>query len=331
MLKSIQSYIESIGDSKSYIDVFNYEAQTSDFSSTEFINNSILNANHSIYHKLQDGGFQGLLPPAEYKSQIKMAKENHYGFRIINAHFSSDILKCISGSLSIKYNCNTSCNLYYTPRGVKALNKHSDNYDILVIQLEGSKRWFFKNTQALLKQGDAIFIQKGQVHETICEEDSTHLAFSIPKFSIGDLINKSFELQNLSGDINFSDLDKTLDILNKVDFKNYTKRYLKEIYTLYTQQILLTRNTIPPSEKIGFSPGNPFILNFPEVINIQESDEEIKIHTSEKCFEFTRKFEIKVLGEIFNLHLKKYPINNIERTSFLKYLYKNNLIRNLVL
>ncbi len=329
MIQNIQNYILSARSSKSNITVFDFDTQACNLLTSEAIHNSINNTQETIYHKLQDGGFQTNLAPVEYKKQIELAKNGKYGFRIINAHYNSDIIKSITASLSIQNNCNSACNLYFTPKNVKALNKHTDNYDIFILQLEGSKNWIFNDFQLLLKQGEAIYIRKGQEHEAISQEDSTHLAFSIPRLTFGDIINKSLELQNLTVDVDFPQFNENIESLFNTEFIDFTKKNISKIHALYTNQIFLARNSSPFHEPLAFNPEGLFVINFPTVIRIQQKSDLVKICTSEHFFEFDKNFEIQILNDIYNLNLKSYPIDNVKRLSFLRFLYNKKLIRNL--
>ncbi|EKX39906.1 hypothetical protein GUITHDRAFT_113900 [Guillardia theta CCMP2712] len=104
---------------------------------------------------------------------------------------------------------HTFCNMYLTPAGSQAVHPHSDDRDVLLIQIWGTKEWLvygspqtlpFSDEQvgksgqrlaegtigpvslsATLKTGDTLYIPRGFVHEAKAQEHgSLHITIAIP-------------------------------------------------------------------------------------------------------------------------------------------------------
>jgi hypothetical protein len=143
--------------------------------------------------------------------------------RIIAAHRFSTRLRTFCSSLEMAFGTTINANLYSSPAGAQALRKHFDWHDVLVIQLEGRKRWrlysspiavpfdcisansgpshrmrdWFTQTNALASQradtmsielvlapGDLLYIPRGHVHEARAEVSSHHLTIGLtPNFT----------------------------------------------------------------------------------------------------------------------------------------------------
>lgn len=100
------------------------------------------------------------------------------------------------------------CNVYYTPPGTQTVRKHSDDRDVLLLQIFGEKEWLIYNSPVALpykdeelgkgahpideatlteplrltvKQGSVLYMPRGVVHEahSNAKESSLHLTIAL--------------------------------------------------------------------------------------------------------------------------------------------------------
>ena len=99
-------------------------------------------------------------------------------------------------------------NVYFPPPGAKGLRPHWDSHDVLVLQLEGEKRWTVFNTpedlpyrgqdfhpefyppgdvtmEFVMRPGDCFYLPRGVMHEAqSLEQDSLHLTVGVLSLSL---------------------------------------------------------------------------------------------------------------------------------------------------
>jgi hypothetical protein len=79
----------------------------------------------------------------------------------------------------------TQTNIYITPRGSTGFSKHSDEHDVLVLQIAGSKYWEVYPPEGPaveidLQSGDLLYVPRGMLHAARCrEEDSIHITLGL--------------------------------------------------------------------------------------------------------------------------------------------------------
>lgn len=68
-------------------------------------------------------------------------------------------------------------NLYFTPDGGKVCPRHKESYDVYVLQLSGSKLWYYKDRKLELTPGMVLALPAGTYHSTLSsfEGPSLHL------------------------------------------------------------------------------------------------------------------------------------------------------------
>ncbi len=115
------------------------------------------------------------------------------------------------------FNFKIKINSYFVNKNQKGLNIHFDMHDVLALQLEGRKSWRIyqskkdvdlslsielnlhllnkkKYQEFCLKKGEAIFIPKGQWHDTFTtNKNSLHCAIGFYPEQMSDLINKKYK------------------------------------------------------------------------------------------------------------------------------------------
>ncbi|WP_431295639.1 JmjC domain-containing protein [Rahnella sp. PAMC 25559] len=77
----------------------------------------------------------------------------------------------------------THFNVYWSPADSVGAGAHTDDHDVVVIQLTGTKWWKFEHDKIKLSPGDILWIRKGTLHDPITEKDSDsmHLTIGIVK------------------------------------------------------------------------------------------------------------------------------------------------------
>lgn len=86
----------------------------------------------------------------------------------------------------------TQTNIYITPRNAAGFSKHSDDHDVLILQIAGGKSWRVYAPDALeieLRSGDLLYIPRGMFHDArACGEDSIHITLGLKPVYAFELI-----------------------------------------------------------------------------------------------------------------------------------------------
>ncbi|HVW11124.1 MAG TPA: cupin domain-containing protein [Bryobacteraceae bacterium] len=74
-------------------------------------------------------------------------------------------------------------NVYITPRNSTGFSKHSDDHDVLILQIAGRKTWRVyvpDPVEIELHSGDLLYIPRGMYHDArSCEDDSIHITLGL--------------------------------------------------------------------------------------------------------------------------------------------------------
>ena len=329
MLSTLNYYISRF-DPKN-LELYDYDGSFQNQLSTDRLLDSIGINEYVKVQKLLDGGFKKFLQPNELKDLKEEALNNQYSFRVIDIQLASSLIKTICDAMSLNYDCICRCNLYFSANGMKALRKHSDNYDIFILQLSGSKSWLLGNKELKLEKGKAFYLRKGVEHEAVSEDESIHLAFSIPKLNYADFIAKSLELQNHTIDLKGQSVEETLRILQTEEFFRFTTTNKDKIIEELKKQAQLAKlNNCSPTTRVNkFNPSQLIVLNYGNIFNVEDSGEYIQIYTPEKLFKFSKELELKILRGLIELGPLDSFKSSIEAISFLKYLSSMDLVKNM--
>jgi hypothetical protein len=94
--------------------------------------------------------------------------------------------------LTREFGFPTQTNIYITPRNSAGFSKHSDDHDVLILQIAGGKVWRVYAPDALeieLHAGDLLYIPRGMFHDArSCEEDSIHITLGLKPVYAFELI-----------------------------------------------------------------------------------------------------------------------------------------------
>jgi Uncharacterized conserved protein len=124
----------------------------------------------------------------------------------------------LARGLEVDLNFETQVNAYITPPGSQGFLPHYDDHDVIILQIEGSKRWHIYEgegdvptrqlqqrdvfvgeglspaTQMTLYAGDLLYVPRGRIHaaETL-DETSIHLTLGIHPPNMLDLIKSALD------------------------------------------------------------------------------------------------------------------------------------------
>lgn len=127
-------------------------------------------------------------------------------------------IAALARGLEVDLNFETQVNAYVTPPGSQGFLPHYDDHDVLVLQIEGSKRWHIfegegdvptrelqqreifvgeglsSATQILLHAGDLLYVPRGRIHaaETL-DETSIHLTLGIHPPNMLELVKAALD------------------------------------------------------------------------------------------------------------------------------------------
>lgn len=138
-------------------------------------------------------------------ARIRDALANGYTLNVNDLADRHPRLRSLSADLCCTLGANIRCNAFLTPAGAKAFPAHFDPHEVLILQLEGAKRWrvFRPQVEAptpetvsdrtvdpdavgppvidhSLQAGELLVIPRGYGHEAHCEDASSlHLTIAI--------------------------------------------------------------------------------------------------------------------------------------------------------
>ena len=170
--------------------------------------------------------------------------------------FSHSIAKCFENIFQNR----TWVNAYLTPKKSFGFDYHSDDHNVLILQILGSKKWFLKNLdnkvqEFIITPNEYLFIPKGMVHRALSEDEfSFHLTIGIndeenidTDYNLG-LLNSLFTADNINNETVFEivkllNINKTSDGITlklgakEITFPNWTQSFITEIESSKTFSI----------------------------------------------------------------------------------------------
>lgn len=131
----------------------------------------------------------------------------------------------LARSLEVELNFETQVNAYITPPGSQGFLPHYDDHDVIILQIQGSKRWHIYEqegdvpaselqqrelfvgedlspaTQLILRAGDVLYVPRGRVHaaETL-DETSIHLTLGIHPPNMLELVKAALDTMAIRDD-----------------------------------------------------------------------------------------------------------------------------------
>lgn len=72
-------------------------------------------------------------------------------------------------------------NIYWSPADSTGAGAHTDDHDVVIVQLAGKKKWKFEHEDITLKAGDILYVRKGTLHNPVTEDghQSLHLTVGL--------------------------------------------------------------------------------------------------------------------------------------------------------
>jgi hypothetical protein len=160
-----------------------------------------------ILQKGRDIPYDMLVQPSHSRRRRRLLPENlqniaHQGVTMIVNRVQQRVpaIAALNVMLERRYRCTSWTNCYASFRRDGAFPPHRDEHDVLVLQLQGEKRWLFHGAGAgeanehfpdpaglpppeaefLLQPGDMLFVPRGDVHcAEVIGEDSLHLSVAL--------------------------------------------------------------------------------------------------------------------------------------------------------
>jgi hypothetical protein len=146
---------------------------------------------------------------AAFRSHIRTFHERHYSVRFPSLRPYSQRLDEICRALEALLHKPVTASAFWSHGGMKA-PVHSDDHDLLVIQLVGRKRWFVaqspspldntweripssppslgEHAQFEVEPGDAVYLPRGTVHAVDGEEESIHVSIGFTPLTVREAL-----------------------------------------------------------------------------------------------------------------------------------------------
>ncbi|ANZ13445.1 Cupin superfamily protein [Streptomyces noursei ATCC 11455] len=102
-----------------------------------------------------------------------------------NLHVHVDWIRLASRSIELALGRRVTCAAYASQAGYSSLGRHYDDWDGVIVQLEGAKRWRVWTasedgpTEMVTRVGDVLVLPRGVPHDVDTPERSLHLAFAV--------------------------------------------------------------------------------------------------------------------------------------------------------
>ncbi len=168
----------------------------------------------SALHFFRDGQLSLKHSVPKTIAQINQLADNeNFTYRIQAHHLNSPILSYLKDYFELNLKIQSNANLYVTKKGSQTLKKHRDNYTVLVLQIKGSKKWYFDKEEFTTSPGNYFIIPIGREHYAVSDnsQDSYHISYKIQFPSIFQLLHYSGLNQNIISD--YSRLNQKKDLI----------------------------------------------------------------------------------------------------------------------
>lgn len=173
------------------------------------------------------------LPPEHYTlpdgtldlGRIHAERDSGYTVICNNIEKYQRLMSTLTHSVEVELNFPTHVNAYITPPAATGFLPHYDHHDVLVLQIQGSKTWYFygddpvpphlmaqmhdvdpaalpEPTTVHLAAGDTLYLPRGRVHsaETTSQE-SVHLTVGIHVPTVLTLLTHTLHMLSLRDDV----------------------------------------------------------------------------------------------------------------------------------
>jgi hypothetical protein len=179
--------------------------------------------------------------------KVKIWYEKGYSINVRAGQNSHNGLKTATSLLSKLFGCNIRANIYATPAGKAGLVPHYDVHDVLILQIEGIKRWsLYENNfnsptnnnrftpegfntgervkDIDLKRGDLLYLPRGTTHSAIALDESLHITIGIEEPTLVDIMHSLILVLERNEDIR-----KNVDCYEALRSLAYRKESIQSI------------------------------------------------------------------------------------------------------
>jgi hypothetical protein len=210
------SYETSVFFSQKYSDLLSY-----DLISLDYIE-ELLRSNSITYPSLQLARDGRYVCPSEYTHDVQYGKftiRNQLSADAVITNYNNGatiVLNAINSKITEVdnlckkignvYACNVFANVYISPPNSQGFDRHFDNHDVIVIQLDGQKKWVISENETekfdktvnersiLLSAGDFLYIPRGREHYArTSRTPSTHISFGLHCITWKDFLELSID------------------------------------------------------------------------------------------------------------------------------------------
>ncbi|MEP7114144.1 MAG: cupin domain-containing protein [Ilumatobacteraceae bacterium] len=111
-------------------------------------------------------------------------------------------LQRFTAALRAEISHPVQANAYLSPPSTRGLKEHSDDHDVLILQVNGTKRWDVDGLGVLdINAGDVVYIPRATQHYATTNESlSLHITIGISAVTVRDVIRRSLNRPNSSLD-----------------------------------------------------------------------------------------------------------------------------------
>ncbi len=170
-------------------------------------------APHLTWHSANPAGpapgFDGVTGPRDFRRRIEAFHAARYSLRFPRLRALAPEMDQLARALEAVLLRPVTVSAFWSRPDMRA-PVHSDDHDLIVVQLRGRKRWYLANRPSPLKNtwdlapdpsadlgdhslvelapGDAIHVQRGTVHTVDADEESLHLAIGFTPLTVRELV-----------------------------------------------------------------------------------------------------------------------------------------------
>ncbi|MGV0747469.1 JmjC domain-containing protein [Mycolicibacter minnesotensis] len=158
-------------------------------------------------------------------ARVRAAADSGYTIICNNIEKQLRRMSTLTHGVEVELNFPTHVNAYVTPPAATGFLPHYDHHDVLVLQIQGSKTWYFYGddpvpphrmqqmyevdpaglpdpTSLRLKAGDTLYLPRGRVHSAETGgEPSVHLTVGIHVPTVLTLLTHALHLLSLRDDV----------------------------------------------------------------------------------------------------------------------------------
>ncbi|HET7758215.1 MAG TPA: cupin domain-containing protein, partial [Steroidobacteraceae bacterium] len=152
---------------------------------------------------------QGVTDTADFRRRIEQFHERHYSVRFPELRPLSPALEGIAGALEVLLHQPVTASAFWSRGGMRA-PVHFDDHDLLVVQLQGFKRWYVSSKPSELpntwkgiprgppelgphetvdvRPGDLLYLPRGTYHSVDSDSGSLHVSIGFTPLTLREAV-----------------------------------------------------------------------------------------------------------------------------------------------